>query len=120
FDSKATGFSVSLSKKLWEYWAASLGYNLERANIYNVATTASSLVTDQEGTKITSAISPTVVRDTRDNYQDPSRGSRNSLGFSFAGLGGSNDYIRGLADSSWYFPVPYSATLMVRGRIGYE
>jgi len=120
FDSKAIGFSVSLSKTFWEYWAASIGYNLEQANIYNVANNASDIVTNQEGTKVTSAISPGLVRDTRDNYQDPSSGSRNSLGFSFAGLGGSNDYIKGLADSSWYFPAPGSATFMLRGRIGYE
>ncbi len=120
FDSKAVGFSVSLSKNLAEYWAVSLGYNLEQANIYNVAATASPIITDQEGTRITSAISPTLVRDTRDNYQDPTRGSRNSIGLSFAGIGGSNDYIRGIADSSWYFPVPYSSTFMLRGRFGYE
>lgn len=119
FDSKATGFSVSLSKNFWEYWAASVGYNLEQANIYNVSSTASTIVTDQEGTKITSAISPAIARDTRDNYQDPSRGSRNSLGLSFAGLGGSNDYIKAVADSSWYFPVTGSTTFMVRGRLGY-
>jgi outer membrane protein insertion porin family len=119
FNSKATGFSVSLSKNFWEYWACSLGYNLEQANIYNVSSTASSIVTDQEGTKVTSAISPALARDTRDNYQDPSRGSRNSLGITFAGLGGSNDYIKALADSSWYFPVTSATTFMVRGRIGY-
>jgi outer membrane protein insertion porin family len=119
FDSKATGFSVSLSKNFWEYWAGSLGYNLEQAKIYNVSSSASSIVTDQEGTKVTSAISPALARDTRDNYQDPSRGSRNSLGFTFAGLGGSNDYIKALADSSWYFPVTGATTFMVRGRIGY-
>ncbi|HKN19595.1 MAG TPA: BamA/TamA family outer membrane protein, partial [Dissulfurispiraceae bacterium] len=33
--------------------------------------------------------------------------------------GGSNDYIKALADSSWYFPVTDSTTVMVRGRIGY-
>ena len=119
FTDKTTGFSVSLSKNLSEYWAVSLGYNLEQARIYNVSTEASPIITDQEGTQITSAISPTLVRDTRDNYQDPSRGSRNSLGFSFAGIGGSNDYLKGLADSSWYFPVTASTTFMVRGRFGY-
>ncbi|MGO9013354.1 MAG: outer membrane protein assembly factor BamA [Dissulfurispiraceae bacterium] len=120
FDSKATGFSVSLAKNLSEYWVASLGYNLEQANIYNVATTASSIITDQEGTKLTSAISPAIARDTRDNYLDPTTGSRNSIGFTFAGLGGSNDFIKALADSSWYFPVPFSSTFMLRGRFGYE
>ncbi len=119
FDSKATGFSVTLSKNFWEYWAASLGYTLEQAKIYNVSSSASSIVTDQEGTKVTSAISPAIARDTRDNFQDPTRGNRNSIGVSLAGLGGSNDYFKVVADSSWYYPLPGSTTFMVRGRIGY-
>ncbi|MGD0281321.1 MAG: outer membrane protein assembly factor BamA [Dissulfurispiraceae bacterium] len=119
FDSKTTGFNVNLSKNFWEYWATSMGYTLEQENIYNVSSGASPIVTDQEGLKITSAISPAVARDTRDNYLDPSRGSRNSLSFTFAGLGGDNKYIKGVADSSWYFPVFGPTTFMVRGRIGY-
>ncbi len=120
FDSKATGFSVSLTKNLSEYWGVSLGYNLEQANIYNISSSASPIITDQAGTKVTSAISPGIARDTRDNYQDPTRGSRNALGFTFAGLGGSNDFFKGIADSAWYFPVTGSTTFMVRGRIGYS
>ncbi len=120
FDSKSTGFSVSLTKRFWEYWAATIGYTLEQNNIYNVSTDASSIVTDQEGLTLTSAISPGLTRDTRDNYQDPSRGSRNSFGFTFAGLGGSNDFLKALADSAWYFPVTSSTTFMVRGRFGYS
>lgn len=119
FDSKAIGFDVNLSKNFWEYWAASLGYSLEQANIYNIAANASSLVLDQAGKKVTSAISPSIARDTRDNYLDPSRGSRNAFGFTFAGLGGSNAFIKGVLDSGWYFPVYGPTTFMLRGRVGY-
>jgi outer membrane protein insertion porin family len=59
-----------------------------------------------------------VVRDSRDNYLDPSRGSRNSATFTFAGLGGSNAFIKGLLDSGWFFPIG-ETTVMLRGRFGY-
>ena len=76
------------------------------------------IIKNQVGTKITSSISPTITRDTRDNYLDTTRGSRNSLSLTFAGFGGDNTFVKGLIDSGWYFPVG-NTTIMVRGRFGY-
>ena len=118
YDKKATGFYVGLGKDLAEFWRADVSYNFEKATIYNIADDASRIVTDQEGTATTSSITPTVVRDSRDNYLDPSRGSRNAATFTFAGLGGSNAFIKGLLDSGWYFPWG-ETTVMLRGRFGY-
>ncbi|MDA8084724.1 MAG: outer membrane protein assembly factor BamA [Nitrospiraceae bacterium] len=118
YDKKAFGFYVGLGKDFSEYWKGDISYNFERATIYNIAAGASAIVLDQEGTKATSSITPTIVRDSRDNYLDPSRGSRNALSVTFAGLGGSNAFIKTSADSAWYFPVRDSA-IMLRGRIGY-
>ncbi|MBF0506639.1 MAG: outer membrane protein assembly factor BamA [Nitrospirae bacterium] len=119
YENKTTGFSVSIGKAFWEYYAATVAYTLELANIYNIQSGASPLITDQEGNRLTSAISPSLVRDTRDNYMDPSRGSRNTLSFSFAGLGGDNAYAKGIVDSGWYFPAFAKTTFAVRGRLGY-
>ena len=91
---------------------------LKRRQFIILTTTASVIIKDQEGTKTTSSITPTIVRDSRDNYIDPSRGSRNSATFTFAGLGGSNAFIKGLLDSAWYFPLGQT-TFMFRGRFGY-
>jgi outer membrane protein insertion porin family len=109
---------VGLGKDLAEFWRADVSYNFERATIFNITDNASRIITEQEGTATTSSITPTVVRDSRDNYLDPSRGSRNSASFTFAGLGGSNAFIKGLLDSGWYFPVG-ETTVMLRGRFGY-
>jgi outer membrane protein insertion porin family len=47
-------------------------------------------------------------------------GSRNSVYFTFAGIGGDNKFIKGLFDSAWFFPLGGTGTaIMVRGRIGY-
>lgn len=77
-----------------------------------------SIIKDQVGTKITSSISSSITKDTRNNYLDPTRGSRNSLSLTFAGFGGDNTYVKSLIDSGWYFPVG-ETTFMVRGRFGY-
>ncbi len=118
YSKKAIGFGFGFGKELSEYWGATVSYNIERATIYNVSDSASSIITEQIGTKVTSSISPTIARDSRDNYLDPSRGSRNAISFTFAGLGGDNAFIKGLADSAWFFPIG-STTISLRGRFGY-
>ena len=67
---------------------------------------------------MTSSITPSITRDARDNFLDPSRGSRNSLYVTFAGLGGDNAFVKGVADSAWFFPVGVT-TISLRGRLGY-
>ena len=118
YNKKAFGFFVGLGKDLSEYWRGDVSYNFERATISDITVGASPIIFDQEGTKSTSSITPTITRDTRDNYLDPSRGSRNSLSATFAGLGGDNSFIKGSVDSGWYFPLG-PTTIMLRGRFGY-
>ncbi len=119
FDRKSSGFELSLGKNFWEYWHKSIAYNFERTTIFNVKENASNYVKSQEGKRTTSSISPAIARDTRDSYIDPMRGSRNSIHVTFAGLGGSNAFIKALIDSGWYFPIFDVTTIHLRGRIGY-
>ena len=118
FDKKAAGFGLSFGKYLSEYVRGDIAYNLEEATIYNVSENASNIIKEQEGTFSTSSLTPSIVRDSRDNYLDPSRGSRNSIYLTYAGLGGRNKYIKGELDSGWFFPIK-NTTFMLRGRFGY-
>jgi outer membrane protein insertion porin family len=118
YDKEATGFSVSFGKDFSEYLRGDITYNFEDATITNIADDASVIVKDQEGTNTTSSITPFLVRDSRDNYLDPSRGSRNSIYLTYAGLGGSNNFVKGEVDSAWYIPFGRTA-FMFRGRFGY-
>jgi outer membrane protein insertion porin family len=119
YDKKATGGSIGFGKDLSEYVGGNIRYTLEDVEINNVSFSASSVIKDQEGQKITSAISPAIWRDTIDNRVDPTSGSRHSLAGTIAGLGGDNYFYKFLADSIWYFPAPWNTTLSVRGRFGY-
>jgi len=118
YEKKATGFGVSFGKNFSEYWWGDLGYNLETATIFNIAENAPNIIKEQEGTRITSSITPSIVRDSRNNYLDPSRGSRNSLYITYAGIGGTNYFLKSGVDSAWYFPI-WSSAFMIRGRFGY-
>jgi len=118
YDKKATGFGVSFGKSFSEYWRGDIGYNIETATIYDVTDDAPKLIKEQRGTNITSSISPSIVRDSRNNFLDPTKGSKNAIYFTYAGLGGTNYFFKSVAESAWYFPVRSSAFLL-RGRFGY-
>jgi outer membrane protein insertion porin family len=118
YDKEATGGGFSFGKDFSEYIHGDISYNFEKATITNIAEDASVIVKDQKGTNTTSSVTPFLVRDSRDNYLDPSRGSRNSIYLTFAGVGGTNKFVKGEVDSAWYFPLG-KTTFMLRGRFGY-
>ena len=99
--------------------SANITYNFENVKISGISEDASTLINEQAGSKITSSISPAIWRDTRDNYLDPTSGSRNALYTTYAGIGGDNYFGKVLVDSIWYFPVIWNTTFSVRGRVGY-
>lgn len=119
YDKRARGFSIGFGKELSEYIRGNIRYNLEEADIRNVSEDASSLIKDHEGVKVTSSISPSIWRDTRDNYLDPTSGTRHAFYTTFAGIGGDNYFAKGLIDSAWYFPAKWNTTFSLRGRVGY-
>ncbi|UCD34744.1 MAG: outer membrane protein assembly factor BamA [Nitrospiraceae bacterium] len=119
YDKKATGGFVAFGKELSEYVGGNIKYTLEEVEITEVSEDASSLIKDQVGSSLTSSISPSIWRDTRDEYIDPTEGSRNALYLTLAGLGGDNYFYKGVVDSMWYFPVIWGTTFSVRGRYGY-
>jgi outer membrane protein insertion porin family len=118
YEKKATGGGFSFGKNFSDYWWGDIAYNFENATIFNVAEGASPIVTDQEGTKVTSSITPSLIRDSRDNFIDPTKGSRNSIYVTYAGIGGTNYFVKSEVDSAWYFPLG-NAAIMLRGRFGY-
>ncbi len=119
YDKRATGGSIGFGKAFSEYVGGRIVYNIEDVKITDVAEDASSLIKDQEGQKLTSSISPSIWKDTRDNNLDPTKGSRNTLYTTLAGLGGDNYFYKVTGDSIWYFPALWDTTLSIRGRAGY-
>ncbi|MDA8085632.1 MAG: outer membrane protein assembly factor BamA, partial [Nitrospiraceae bacterium] len=116
---EATGFDISLSKPISANTWLSADYRLENATITGILNTASPVIQDQAGTRLTSSITPGIVRDTRDNYLLPHTGSRNSLYVTFAGIGGDNRFLKVVGESGWFFPVSQRTTLSLHGILGY-
>ncbi|MBI5739229.1 MAG: outer membrane protein assembly factor BamA [Nitrospirae bacterium] len=119
YDKKSAGGLIGLGKEFTEYVSGNVTYNLESVEITDVSDSASTLIKEQVGKKLTSSISPSISMDTRDSYLDPTSGYRHALYTTFAGLGGDNYFAKGLVDSVWYFPFKWRTTFDVRGRLGY-
>lgn len=119
FDRKSTGAGVNFGKYYGEYWHVGIGYNFEITRIDNIDPDSSAIVKDQEGKATTSKITLTASRDSRNNYLDPVSGSRNAATVAFAGVGGSNAFIKTELESSWYFPLWEVSTFHLKGTIGY-
>lgn len=119
YDKKATGGYIGFGKEFSEYVGGKISYNIEEANITDLSDDASIIIREQEGRRLTSSISPSIWKDTRNNYLDPTTGRRTAFYTTIAGLGGDNYFYRALIDSISYYPAFWKTTISLRGRIGY-
>lgn len=117
---KILGGDLRLGKKLTKRIRLDSMYKLESVNVSDVSVFASRYIKEQEGEAVTSALSFTLSMDTRDDFYVPTRGARHSLFVQNAGgfLGGDNYFVKGLFETSWFFPLPLSLVLNLRGKFG--
>ena len=115
------GGRLALSYPVWDYTRLYGSYVYDVADIKNVDDSASEIIKDQRGTTVTSSISTTLRRDSKDSGFLTTRGSDNSLGLDFAGgvLGGDADYVKGVLNSSWWFPLFWDFVGFLHGKTGY-
>lgn len=118
FDSRRTGFSLTLGRAFGEFLRGSLTYSFEELDISDLEPGAADLLQEQEGSSLSSSITPRVVRDSCNSRFNPSQGSLNSFEIEVAGLGGENRFYKITGDSTWYYPLAYGLTGFVKGRFG--
>jgi outer membrane protein insertion porin family len=116
-----TGGNIRFGKELAETLRTDVTYKLEKIDIRDVSEDASRFIREQEGKKLTSALSFTLSMDTRDDYYNPTKGGYHSISIQNAGgiLGGDNYFVKTVADTSWFFPLPLKTVLNLRGKAGF-
>lgn len=117
---RVTGGDLRVGKELTPRWRLDGMYRLESVDVYDVQLGAGLRIRAEEGKSTTSALSAALSSDTRNDYYAPSKGSRTLLAGTVAGgiLGGDNDFLKGEVGTSWFFPLPLSLVLNLRGRVG--
>ena len=119
YDQRNYGFATELRKPINTYTYATLGYQLQDVDIFNVVVSASDFIKSQEGSTTESKIFSSVVYDSRDNPLLSRRGQRFVFSPYIAGgfLGG-NTQIYGLDfEGSQYFHLPWDTILLINGEV---
>ena len=114
-------FGVYARRRLWGAVEGRLAYDIRRVSVKNVQAAAPSDVKIEDGNpKVISAISASLTKDTRDEYNFPTKGVRLSLTEELAGLGGDVNYLRSeFRAGKWILVSPTSEqTLALLGRVG--
>ena len=115
YKARNTGAGIRFGKSLSEHDWAGLNYNFSHTKITDVVKITSYLKNE---TRNTSRISPTFIRDTRDNFLNPSTGSRHVVRFGLAGLGGAK-FHKMSYEGSRYWPIVGKLVGMVHGTIAW-
>ncbi len=106
FRRESTGGEVSFGRRFFDYWSAQLGYTIEQVNVGSFSFTVPQFFRENTG-GLTSSISLTLARDTRDNRLLPNKGLYNILTQEISGtkLGGDNDFYRVNLRTMFYQPI---------------
>ena len=119
YDYRTLGGGLRLSHPFEEFWRWHLGYRLTSDDILHVKNPQDSFLRDEEGTHITSLVSGTVGRDSRDSIQTPSKGGQLAWSTELAGLGGDHHYSKTTLFITYFQPVWFGHIMSGRAEGGY-
>ncbi|MFP4070810.1 MAG: outer membrane protein assembly factor BamA [Desulfovibrionales bacterium] len=121
YDKDSFGGSLRFAYPLGEYTKLLWSYRLEQYELSNIEEEATDRIRDFEGTNLASSVKTSVTRDTTNRVFNPSRGSINTLSVEYAGglIGGDDNFVKYLADSSVYYPLFWKAVFHWHGHAGF-
>ncbi|MEP6809117.1 MAG: outer membrane protein assembly factor BamA [Chthoniobacterales bacterium] len=119
YDQRNYGFALNARRGIGRFMSASIEYRLENIQIFNVSSNASNSIGIERGTRTKSAITTSLIYDTRDNPFLTHRGTRIVLTPYVAGgfLGGNTQIFGFDLEASQYFHLPYDMILLFNGEI---
>ena len=119
FEEKITGITLRTGFNYNERLSHGFNYKIAEDEISNVNPTSSVYLQRQEGASTTSAIGHTIAYDTRDSKLEPSEGYYIRFGNTFAGIGGSERFVKTDASAIVYFPIFDNWVLSTAARAGH-
>ncbi|MGH7926658.1 MAG: outer membrane protein assembly factor BamA, partial [Candidatus Binatia bacterium] len=90
---------------LWDYMRGGVAYDFTRENISGIDAGTSSSIRDEQGTSLTSSVTPGLSYDSRDHFFNPTEGTQSAFTMKFAGLGGDNRFIKSDVSARWHYPL---------------
>ena len=120
FTKDTLGDTLRFSYPIGEYTSVGLSYRLEQYTLYDVDVDASPYIREYKGVNWTSAVSARILRDTTDNKDRPTKGTITRLWAEYGGggLGGTDNFIKAVADWQGFWSYNPQHTFHVRTRLG--
>jgi outer membrane protein insertion porin family len=94
-------------------------YKLEQQDIYDVSPFSSFFIREQEGESVISSLYASISRNTTDFRPDPSSGYMSEFSLEFAGIGGTEKFIKTIVDHRHFFPIKWGIVFSPHAQIGY-
>ncbi|WP_027389297.1 outer membrane protein assembly factor BamA [Chrysiogenes arsenatis] len=107
YDDERWGVSFNFGRHLFEEVRGSIGYKFEEINITEIDYDRLAYYSYIEGKSTTSAITPSLSRNTFDNYMVPTKGNRSQVYLEWAGdpIGGDNNWYKAGVLHTTYYPL---------------
>jgi outer membrane protein insertion porin family len=118
YQQRTTGFRLRSGYEIIPDLTQTWRYTLRGDAIRGVSTTASPVIRAEEGNSLTSSLGQILTFDKRDDRLDPTSGYFVSIETDFAGLGGSERYLRGKVTGGYYIPLYEDLVVSLVGEVG--
>jgi outer membrane protein insertion porin family len=121
YDKESIGGRVRFSYPLGEFTKLYWNYKLEQYTISEVDKDADEDIQDIKGDNWASAAYAAITRDTTNRRINPSRGTENTLSLEYSGgvLGGDDNFIKTIYDTSFYHPLFWDTVFHWHAKLGY-
>jgi len=120
YDENRIGGSIRAGHPIARKSKLYLIYRYEEQDITNISSNAAYDIKEEEGISTLSSITTEIIRNSTDFYEDPSRGGISKVSVEYAGLGGTEDFVKTIAEHRHFFPLPFwSSVFSVHGETGY-
>ncbi len=114
YKNRRTGGAIRFGFLIAESTVLTTNYSFVQDEVFDVSSSASKVIQDLEGTNEISSVGYSLVYDTRNLPRNPSKGIYLALTQDFAGVGGTVNYLRTVAEARGYYPLYDGVTLVGR------
>ena len=104
YDERRIGFDVRAGYDFNEYLRQVWTYSLVGRTVFNVSSTASPFILNEQGYTLLSQVSQQITYDHRDSRIDPHTGYLAQIGTDFAGVGGDETFVRTNVTGQYFIP----------------
>ena len=119
YEQKTDGMRLSLGKPFSRFTRGNLAYSLEQFDIFDIDSSASQSIQDEEGKRLKSSLTYTLSYDSRDRFFNPTRGNKTTVSpYAAGGPFGAETDIYGASIRSTHYWKPVADMIFnVRGQI---